>query len=79
MHRGRSDTAGNANANSDAPRKFASEFLANANGFANEIANVRSHCGIPCEWMFATKFASDCECDGVVHSGEDYIFVGGLS
>ena len=23
---------------------------------------------IPCEWMFATKFASDCECDGVVHS-----------
>ena len=26
MHRGRSDTAANANANSDAPRKFASEF-----------------------------------------------------
>ena len=24
---------------------------------------------IPCEWKFATKFASDCECDGVVHSG----------
>ena len=24
---------------------------------------------IPCEWVFATKFASDCECDGVVHSG----------
>ena len=24
---------------------------------------------IPCEWMLATKFASDCECDGVVHSG----------
>ena len=24
---------------------------------------------IPCEWTFATKFASDCECDGVVHSG----------
>ena len=23
---------------------------------------------IPCEWKFATKFASDCECDGVVHS-----------
>ena len=22
----------------------------------------------PCEWKFATKFASDCECDGVVHS-----------
>ena len=22
---------------------------------------------IPCEWVFATKFASDCECDGVVH------------
>ena len=28
MHRGRSDTAANANANSDAPQKFASEFLA---------------------------------------------------
>ena len=26
MHRGRSDTAANANANSDAPREFASEF-----------------------------------------------------
>ena len=26
MHRGRSDTVANANANSDAPRKFASEF-----------------------------------------------------
>ena len=56
MHRGRSDAVANANANSDAPRKFASEFshqtpkekvansalrrnpLANANGFANEIA-----------------------------------------
>ena len=23
---------------------------------------------IPCEWKFATKFASDCECDGLVHS-----------
>ena len=63
MHRGRSDTAANANANSDAPRKFASEFsapnlkqkaanlalrrnsLANANGFANEIAKFHSRCG----------------------------------
>ena len=60
MHRGRIDTAANANANSDAPRKFASEFLppnlkekaanqalrrnslANANGFANEIAKISS-------------------------------------
>ena len=25
---------------------------------------------IPCEWKFATKFASECECDGLVHSGE---------
>ena len=24
---------------------------------------------IPFESKFATKFASDCECDGVVHSG----------
>ena len=28
---------------------------------------------IPCEWTFATKFASDCECDGVVHSGDDIL------
>ena len=58
MHRGRSDRAANANANSDAPRQFASEFsapnlkqkaanlalrrnsLANANGFANEMAKI---------------------------------------
>ena len=55
-----SDTIANANANSDVPRKFASEFLppnlkqkaancalrrnslANANGFANEIAKISS-------------------------------------
>ena len=24
---------------------------------------------IPCEWKFATKFASECECNGLVHSG----------
>ena len=23
---------------------------------------------MPCERKFATKFASDCECDGLVHS-----------
>ena len=43
--------------------------LANANGSANEIAR-KFHPGwqeIPCEWKLATKFASDCECDGVVH------------
>ena len=62
MHRGRSDTAANANANSDAPREVASEFwppnlkpktanetlrrnsLANASGFANEMAEIRSRC-----------------------------------
>ena len=84
VHRGRSDRAANANANSDAPREFASNFvlpphfkrktvnkvvrgnlLAFANAFVNEIAEN------PCEWMsFATKFTSDCECDGVVHLGE---------
>ena len=60
VHRGRSDTAANANANSDASQEFASEFcppnlkqkaansalrrnsLANANGFANQIAKVSS-------------------------------------
>ena len=26
---------------------------------------------IPCQWMFAAKSASDCECDGVVHSVPD--------
>ena len=29
-------------------------------------------CGISCEWMFATEFASDCECDGVVHSDSNH-------
>ena len=29
---------------------------------------------IPCEWRFATKFASDCECDGVVHSAHNLHF-----
>ena len=60
MHRGRTEAAANANADSDAPRKVASEFqppnlkekaanhalrrnsLANANGFANEIAKISS-------------------------------------
>ena len=32
---------------------------------------------IPCEWKFATKFASDCECDGLVHSGLDIFGWGG--
>ena len=41
--------------------------LANANGFELQIFVLAAE--IPCEWMFATKFASDCECDGVVHSG----------
>ena len=27
---------------------------------------------IPCEWKFATKFASDCECDGLVHSALEW-------
>ena len=49
--------------------------LANANGFANEIA-IFFFCfvlavEIPCEWKFATKFASECECDGLVHSAPD--------
>ena len=28
---------------------------------------------IPCEWKFATKFASECECDGLVHSARRHI------
>ena len=27
----------------------------------------------PCEWKFATQLASDCECDGLVHSAEGNI------
>ena len=27
---------------------------------------------IPCEWKFATKFASECECDGLVHSAPGF-------
>ena len=34
-----------------------------------KCANVILVAEIPCEWKFATKFASDCECDGLVHSG----------
>ena len=42
---------------------------ANANGFANEMADIFVLAAeIPGEWTFATKFASDCECDGLVHS-----------
>ena len=41
--------------------------LANANGRMNDEKFVLT-AEIPCEWTFATKFASDCECDGVVHS-----------
>ena len=25
---------------------------------------------VPCEWKFATKFASDCKCDALLHSGD---------
>ena len=42
VHRSRSDTAANANANSDAPRI---DSLAIANGFANEVAEIRCRCG----------------------------------
>ena len=46
--------------------------LANANIFANENPKISSSLRkIPCEWKFATKFASDCECDGLVHSVPD--------
>ena len=87
MHRGRSDTAANANANSDAPRKFASKFsgpisnreaaneamrvnsLATPNGDANENAKNRSRCGNSLRMDVYAKFASDYECDGLVHSG----------
>ena len=27
---------------------------------------------MPCEWKFTTEFASDCERDGLVHSGEQW-------
>ena len=30
---------------------------------------------IPCKWKFATKSASDCECEGLVHSALDHIIV----
>ena len=53
-HRGRSDTAANANANSDAPRKFAGEFLA-------PKSQTKS-----CELGVAMEFASECDffCEG---------------
>ena len=44
MHRGRSDTAANANANSDAPREFASELLPpkRRNHAANQVLRRNS-------------------------------------
>ena len=45
--------------------------LANANGFANAVAKNSSSLQkflANAEWKFATKFASDCECDGLEHS-----------
>ena len=49
--------------------------LANANGFANDIAKVSFSLRnlIPCEWTFAKEFASDCECDGLVHSESEQV------
>ena len=45
-----------------------------ANGFANEIwRNIGLAAEIPWEWTFATKFANDCECDGLVHSAPNPI------
>ena len=38
--------------------------------FANEITKISSSLRkfLSCEWKFATRFASDYECDGLVHS-----------
>ena len=36
-----------------------------------KLLKFRYRCGDPCEWTFATKFSSNYECDGVVHSGPD--------
>ena len=49
VHRGRSDTAASANADSDAPQKFASEILA--------VKSQRNSC----ELSVAKEFASECE------------------
>ena len=43
--------------------------LANANDLANEMAKTSSSLR---KWKFTTKFASDCECDGLVHSEPDH-------
>ena len=50
VHRGRSDTVANANANSDAPREFACEFLATKSQTKG------------CEFSVANEFACECEC-----------------
>ena len=78
LHRGRSDTAANANANSDALWEFQTKSceLSVAKEFASECEWLCEWNGtrfvlvaeIPCEWTFATKFGSDCECDGVVRA-----------
>ena len=84
VHRGRGDTP--PNPNSDAPRKFTSEFWApnlNKKLRIMRCEKVASSCEwlcewsckdfvlaaeTPCEWKFATKFSSDCECNGLVLS-----------
>ena len=40
-----------------------------ANGLRMTCKHFVLAAEIPCEWKFATKFASDCEDDGLVHSG----------
>ena len=75
--------AANANANANSLANFCHQIsnkklrimrckgipIANANGSAKEIKKMSSSLWtFFCEWTFATKFASDCECDGLVHS-----------
>ena len=46
----------------------ANEFARYCEWFCESKGKIVLAAELPCEWTFATNFASDCECDGLVHS-----------
>ena len=46
----------------------ANEFARYCEWFCESNGKIVLAAELPCEWTFATKFASDYECGGLVHS-----------
>ena len=75
MHRGRSDTVANANANADAPRKLASEFsppnlkekAANSALRRNPLANANGFANEIVKFSFSQRIRSLLN-QGLVHT-----------